>query len=274
MTRSRSIALAIAGVSLAALALGGRGLALRIGQFNEDNPPPRHLFHQILTESFVFADRPVEITSELDDNHRGFVELRYGDENLRLKVTIPPLAILPDLTTHADWLAVLVYREAPSFDPQWAREQARDGIYDGRLILVTRTPPPGVNPKTFGEVWRSDWWFDFYELGRDGTIEHSRLAYPQSERAFARRVAKAKRAGEPVPQRKPNELREGTWQYEAAMRVVPPHFAPPHSFRDDALSAAGWTLPVVVVSTLTLLMAIAFGFGPQRRRTPGLSEKP
>lgn len=261
MRRPRTIALIIAAVSLAALVASANALAHRIGRYNQANPPSHLVFHQILSPEFTFADYPVRITEQLNEDHSGEVLVQFGDTALTLRVTIPPVAILPDLSTHRDWLAVLVFREDPQFDPATARAHARQGIYDGRLVIVTRTPPPGIDPKTFGEVWRSEWWFDFYELKHDGSIEHTRLAYPESERALARRQSKARRAGEEIPGRRSNELTAGTWQYDAAMYVIPPHFVPPHDFADDALSAAGWTMPVVVVSMLTLVGSLAFGFG-------------
>lgn len=261
MTRPRTIALTIAAVSLAALVVSATALARRIGHYNQANPPTHLVFHQILSPEFSFADRPIQIIQQLNEDHTGQLLVQYGETTLTLRVTIPPVAILPDLSTHNDWLAVLVFREDPQFDPATARTHARQGIFDGRLVLVTRTPPPGIDPKTFGEVWRSEWWFDFYELNRDGSIEHTRLAYPESERALSRRQSMARRAGEEVPARRQNELRAGTWQYDAAMFVIPPHFVPPHDFADDALSAAGWTMPVVVVSMLALVLSLAFGFG-------------
>ncbi len=132
-------------------------------------------------------------------------------------------------------------------------------------MLVTRVQRPGADPETFGKVFRSDWRFDFYELDpAGGIIRHPRLAFPESARSLARRQDKARREGRPIPERNPDELQPGTWQFQAAMLVMPTGSAPNDLRQRPAFAAVGWTLPAASISLVVAMLSFALAVAPSR----------
>ena len=86
---------------------------------------------------------------------------------------------------------------------------------------------------------------------------------PESGARFYRRRVRAQQRGEPMPERAEDELREGTWQWDIALRLMP---RPPSITKENqALLNAGWTLPVTSAAALSLLVSLAFAFAPERR---------
>jgi hypothetical protein len=155
-----------------------------------------------------------------------------------------------------------------------------------RCVIVVRDPNPGVGDEArfdlevepdnwgFGEVMRNRWTFRFYELLEDGTIERSERVMPESGASFYRRQVRAYQRGEAPPERAENELREGTWRWDAALQLMP---RPPAITKENqALVYAGWTLPVASLSALGLLLGVAFGLAPDRvqRNETATSEPP
>ncbi|MEM9373172.1 MAG: hypothetical protein AAGA55_05965, partial [Planctomycetota bacterium] len=116
------------------------------------------------------------------------------------------------------------------------------------------------------DVRRDRWLFDFYELSSDGGfVVHQPLRFPESGKSLLRRQNNAKLKGETIPEREPGELTERTWQYGAALKVMPR--APAITFENQALRAAGWTLPVASTYVLGLVFGVFFGLAPARRCT-------
>ncbi len=139
----------------------------------------------------------------------------------------------------------------------WGLFAARD--FDGVFGLEQER-----NEST-ADVRRDQWRFDFYELLPGGGFEvQTSLRFPESGSSLLRRQNNAKLKGEPIPQRDPGELQERTWQYGAALKVMPR--APAITFENQALRAAGWTLPVSSASVLGLMFGIFFAFAPARVR--------
>ncbi len=174
---------------------------------------------------------------------------------------------LPNLSSHDDWMRILLMKENEGFDRERARAERRAGVADARCVIVTRHQRPGTNPETYGEVFKSDWQFSFYELKPSGGFESlPRLVYPESDRALARRQSKAKREGKEIPQRADNELVPGTWPFHAAMFVMPSGGAPKGLPPRPALEAISWTLPVASVSLVVAIFCVAMALSPTREQ--------
>ncbi len=167
-------------------------------------------------------------------------------------------------------MRILLMKENEGFDRQRARAERQGGFADARCIIVTRHQRPGTNPETFGEVFKSDWQFSFYEFNPSGGFDTlPRLVYPESDRALRRRQSKAKSEGKPVPQRNENEIKPGTWPFHAAMWVMPTGSAPKDLPQRPSVEALSWTLPVASGSIVVALFCVAMAFAPNREDVNG-----
>ncbi|MFK7883762.1 MAG: hypothetical protein AB8F26_06215, partial [Phycisphaerales bacterium] len=209
------------------------------------------------------------------------LRFQYGEDELVLPVVVEARQNLPYLfNRHTDWMRMLFCADRSGMSmEEFETKLARDEI-ETRLIIVTRTPF-GIDPKKDGvfgleqeendstaDVRRDRWLFDFYELSDEGGfIVHQPLRFPESGKSLLRRQNNAKLKGEPIPEREPGELQERTWQYGAALKVMPR--APAITFENQALRAAGWTLPVASTSVLGLVFGVFFGLAPARTQRKG-----
>jgi len=269
----------IAAASFATLLLSGYALAQRIAEYHEDNPRP--LFYAIRTDKteFRFAGRDVEFEEELDAEGEGTVTLHYGDETLEMPVEVPKPFDLPGLDRHLDWMHVYFFAENEKReDLNEFRGKIKSGETPYRVVVVVRRRDPGTGDDAlfdvtvpeqdwgWAEVMRHRWSFTFHELKRDGGIESHTLEMPESGASYYRRRVQAYKAGEPPPEREPDELKEGTWEWDIALRTMP---RPPAITKENqALLNAGWTLPVASGSAVVLLLSLGFAFAPERRRQP------
>ncbi len=249
-SRERRIA---AGVAIAGLLLLGFAtwqLILRVQKFHHESPRLIYAFQTVDARAFTFAGRDVTLEDDISVADAPKMHLTYGDQSVLLDVAIPPRHNLPGLKGHEDWLRVLrfVLRSGLTNEEFAAKLDAGAD----RLVLVTRTPPAGVDPATWGTVWKTAWVFDFYELLPDATIEHQTLAYPTT-----RDIAKPKEG----------ELQENTWEFQAALQLMPNagQAGPTHNFYGDALAAAGIMLPLAAFSGLAAALGLVFMFAPKRR---------
>lgn len=250
----------IALTSLVSLLGTGYLLAHRVADFHRENPPSTFGFIPVNDRAFKYAGRDVTITQETvpltDIQAQGaeqaqamFVTITYGQEVLRLRATIPGQYELPGLQQHRDWLLIARFAELTGRDIRQFDADVKAGILPDRLAIATRTPRPGSDPRTWGSVWKKDWTFDLYELLPDGTISHERLKYPTARG---------------LTQPRPGELQENTWQFQAALQLMPQAggVGPTRNFWGDALTAAGWTLPAAAFSGLLFTISIVFAFAP------------
>jgi hypothetical protein len=274
----RTLPWLIAGVSLIALIVSSVLLAQRVRAYNESSVNSVFAFIEVNNPEFEFFGRPVSLTETEDTEGRHAVLITYGDDELKVAVTVEPRRNLPGFfNRHADWLRMVFFadRSGLSMDEFEARMN-RDEI-ETRLVVVTRTPygadpdEPGLfgleqeRNESTADVRRDQWRFDFYELEPDGGLTvHQPLRFPESGKSLLRRQNQAKLAGEPIPQRDPGEIVERTWQYGAALKVMPR--APAITFENQALRAAGWTLPVASGSVLGLVFGVFFAIAPARTK--------
>ena len=250
----------IAGVSAAVLLGSGSLLAERVVSFYKANPTKHWIFQELDSRAFTYAGRPVTLADEVDPAGTIFVNVAYGDEKLRMRVAIPHRQyknlVKQGLAAHRDWMRVVRFAEVSGIDADDATGLMREGKITDRLAIVTRTPRAGVDPGTWGEAWKKDWSFDFYEFKPSGVFETKKLHYPTNKR------------GMPA---KPGELVEGTWEFDAALLTMPKSGVPNQQFLNTGFKAMGWTFPVACLSSVVLVMSFVMA---AYRPRPTLSPKP
>jgi hypothetical protein len=235
-------------------------MAGRVNKFNADADRKLWTFSDpIDTRAFRYAGREVAIKDTTGPDGKELVVTTYGERELKLTPSITPKdPKLPGLFRHADWFKVFRFAEYPK---KGSVRDFRDSLEEGkdRLVFVTRRPLTTADPRT-GEVWARDWTFDFHEFLPDGTIHTEGFRLPKTK-------------GD-IKTPKPNELSPGTWQMEAALRLMPPTPAdslnlgrPTAAFKKDAVSVMGWTLPVATLTALGLMISLALGAAPRRRHS-------
>lgn len=265
--RGRTIWLTTAILSLVAVVLLGYFMAQRLDRYNRESGRELYVFQPITAREFLWNGTPVSFTDEVDADGADVVVLRYGDETIRLRSGLESLpAEVPGLQRHETWLKVLRFapRSGKSIEELLAEIDA--GTADERLAVVVRLQRPGVDQDSFGQVMRGDWRFQFVELLPEGGFREQVLRFPESERAFNRRVSQARRAGEPVPQRRDDELTFGTWQFDASLMVMPKSGPPTPQFGRGAMNALGWTLPAATLLFFIAAISLAMAFAPERVR--------
>ncbi|HYE62767.1 MAG TPA: hypothetical protein VD997_12295 [Phycisphaerales bacterium] len=251
MDRSRRIAWAVTITGLVGLGVSSMVMVRRVQQFHKDNPRVLFAFQRIDDREFRAAGKPVTITDDTTDPAKPKLVIDYAGEKLTLDVAIPPRYELPGLKKHEDWLRVLRFAPFSGMTEEQFQQTLKEG--KDRLAIVTRTPPAGVDPATWGTVWRKAWVFDFYEFKPEGGFTHETLKYPSAS------GLKKPREG---------ELQENTWQHQAALQLMPNagQTGPTRNFYGDALRAAGISLPAAAFSGLAAALGLAFAFAPRKRK--------
>lgn len=276
---SRPIALAVSLVSLAVFLGSSLAMVPRIRAYYEgrtDLEKPRRFAFQIISEpEFTYAGVPVRFAHVPGDTpETDQVRVTYGDAQLLLPDRVPGIAELPDLTRYENWLKVVRFVETTGRSVTETQRLVEAGEVRDRLALAVRIPPPGADEQTWGRVKRSEWRFETHEFlppeegvpSPESTVGFNSESWvtPESQRAYLRRVERAARNNEPIPQRREDELKQGTWQHDAAQLTMPDSRGYAPVFGADAFEAFGWTFPVAGVSAIVMPIALAFLFAPRR----------
>lgn len=275
MKQPRLIAWTGLALSLLMLVVGGWTMGRRIATYNRENPREHPYFIEVTVTDFEFAGREVSVHDELDAQGAGQVVVAYGTDTAAIDVGVPNPLPLPGLARHEDWLRLLIIGEPGGRTYQEFRQAVKDRDITPRMVFVSRHLNPGVDDSRFGievdessreygEVMRKRWTFGFLELLPGGGFRQWTRHYPESARSYEGRVLAAARAGEPTPQRSPDELEEDSWEWYAALMVIPAGKAPNRSFRNDALSSAGWALPVTSAGVIGAIACLGFALAPRR----------
>jgi hypothetical protein len=274
---SRRVGLIISVISAALLAVSVVSMTRRVKEFNLRADFPDFHYKNVTTRELEAWGRPVHITdAALDHAPHGVaaIKIDYAGQSLVTPIAAPPAPDLPKLSGYAEWLCVLDIKEYP---PHTVVEATTPPVGQ-RVVIVKRNSPQGYDPSTWGSVRRADWTFDFYTLTPQGTIEHELWRFPRTERGERGLVSRANAA---VAAGKPDDpdavlaaikpLEERSWQYGAALYVIPALDVPQYKFKDDAVNAMGWTLPVGMFSALALTVGIVFAAARGRREPVGTS---
>lgn len=269
---ARRVAMVVALASAAGVIAGSWTMASRVAAFNRSATKELFIFKRVDQRQFSYAGREVSIKDITDSHGNSAVRIRYGEDELELRATIPPGdAALPGLVRHADWLTVLRFAPRRGVSFEELERRIASGEVQDRLVVVVREPQPGADPGTFGRAVESDWTFHLYEFNANGGFTTQHLRYPESESALRRRRAAARSAGRPEPQRRQDELKEGTWEFGAGLLAMPTGSAPGPTFAGDAMAATGWTLPLTGISFMGLVGA---GIALVITRGPAATEEP
>lgn len=273
MNRSRQIAWLVVVVSVATTLFGGWTLANRIHQFNQEHPRNEPFFLPVTIEQFAYKDRPVTISDIIDQDGHGEIRVEYGDALATIPVGIPNPLDLPGLAQHTEWLGVFFVGEPQGRKFNEFKAAVDAGDIEPRLIIVSRHLNPGIDNSRFGleidensrergETMRKRWTFGFIEFLPDGTFRQWRLKYPESIRSFEGRAQAALLSGNPPPVRDPDELQENSWEWYAALQVIPSGKAPTRSFSDGAIAQSGWAFPVTAIGMLGLILGLGWALLP------------
>ncbi|HVU63043.1 MAG TPA: hypothetical protein VHC70_03640 [Phycisphaerales bacterium] len=199
------------------------------------------------------------------------VRLDYAGKSILIPVKAPAAVNLPGLAAYDEWLKVLAIYEVVRDSA--GRQERKPG--SERLIIVVRRTPEGYDPDKEGEVRRTEWVFDYYDLKKDGTVEQYARRWPRSLRAEERlrdeaaghaddpaRIASAKALIAIQP------LKDRTIEHFAAMHVIPKLAVPDYKFNDTAFRFAvlGWPLPAAMCSVLVFTCALVFAIAPRRKK--------
>jgi len=272
----RKVLWIIAGLSIITGIFSSYALAQRIHNFNEDRDAPLFSYIDIQLETFeMFGHDFVIQETTIDD--APFLQIHWADEELLIPVAIPPRHELPTLfDRQVDWMSMMLMADRSGMSLKELESKVISGEVIPRLMIATRTPFGSEPTKekhfdsieheedwAWGESRRDLWRFNFYEMNTDGSItSHEPLRFPESGKSLQRRQNNAKLKGEPIPERESGEITEYSWQYGAALKVSPR--APAITFENQALRAAGWTLPTAAASILALIASVFFAIAPAR----------
>jgi len=267
MTKPRPIPLAAALLALAVVIVSCVIMARRIVAYNAEQGRVTYMQSEVEAREFTFAGRPVTLTDRPADEAPpyGLVEITYGPDALTLPVTMPSLEYseqFPGLERHADWLRIVRFAELTGRSYRELMDAIERGEERDRLVIVAKSPRPGVNPETWGRVWRKDWVFDFYELNPEGGFAHERFAYPTVRTAAQQ---EQRRAEEAAGEGGLPELDTRSWQFQIATLLMPEGSAPRIIAGDSPLVAAGWTFPTAVVCVLAAVGGFVLAFAPPKQ---------
>lgn len=265
--RGRSVWLAVSVLSLLLVILLAFHMAQRLDRYNREQGRELYIFQPISAREFLWDRQPVRFVDERDADGADVVVLYYGEQSLRLRSGLRSLpAEVPGLQRHESWMKVMRFVPRRGQTMEEVERAIDAGTADERLAIVVRLQRPGVDQDSFGQVMRSDWRFKFVELLPGGGFEERVLVFPESERAYNRRVQAARRAGEPAPERRADELKFGTWEFDAALHVMPKSGPPAPQFGRGAMDALGWTLFAATVLFFVWVVSLAMAFAPERDR--------
>ncbi len=261
MERARKLGIIVALVSGVVFAFSLVSLMRAIEAHNERADFPFYSFEVLDGRELTWSGRDITLTDFTDDEGRAFIKLEYGDLVIDIPVREPTAKNLPTLGLYNEWAKVLAMAEVERND-----EGELDAIEGtGRMLIVTRRTPEGYDSETWGRVRRKDWTFDYYTLETDGTVTTETWRWPPS-----RHESDEQRASNPIP-----PLGERTWQYQAAMHVIPALSVPKQKFKNTALwyENVGPVLPIAGISALAFLFGLGFAFSP-RKATSATYEEP
>lgn len=261
--------------SIALTAFSGYQLAGRIANYNEVQDHPLFAYIPLISTNFEFAGRQVVIKEDEIDG-KEIVRVQFGDQELILEVSIPPVVPLPALyERQKDWMTLNFFADRSGMSKTEFKTRIESDQIKPRLGLVTRTPfgiDPAKAPKfdniahdqnaSTADVHREQWRFDCYEFLRDGTITHEVKRFPESGRSLLTRQNYAKLKGEEIPERSKGELEEYSWQFGAALNIMPR--APAITMEKQALRVSGWTLPATAAGFLLAFISFFFAIAPPR----------
>lgn len=260
MTGSNKLGWCLAAVFAAVVLYSVYRMSFKVDAYNKQSRFAHFRFQVMGSREFRAFGMPVTITDEAEGK-LSFLRIRFGPTDRRVPVKTPPVMNIPSMGIYDEWAKVLEVHEV-------GRDEDGENIDkqgSGRVVLVCRRTPDGYDPETWGTVFRDSWTFDFYEFTKEGTLTDSSFRWPRGELGDMT-LTRLVKEGNPqaVALAALPELPERSWQYQAALHVIPKLNVPKYRFQDDAVSAMGWTLPTAGFGGLGLILGLCMGFAPRR----------
>lgn len=232
----------------------------RVDAYNKHADFPHFRFEIIGSRTFTAMGKPVRIDDD-QDGAQSLLHVRYGDKDWRFPVKTPPVKDVPMLGIYDEWAKVIEVHELG----RSSSGMQGDKVGTGRVVLATRRTSEGLDPETWGSVFRDAWMFDFHEFKPDGTMQSTTYRWPRGELGqmtldrLVREGDEKAKALAAIP-----ELPERSWQYQTALHVIPKLNVPKYRFKDTAIKAMGWTLPAAGFGGLVVILGVCMGFAPPR----------
>lgn len=259
-------------------------MAYRVRQFNQDKDPAFYNFLVQSRRDINVEGWPAFTLSDLEQDGEWFlVGTPEGTETqIRVPVREPPSPNLKTLAAYDEWFKVILVERL-------ARDERGVVVQrpvSRRLVLVSRVPPEGFDPDTWGSVRKNEWTFEFVELIRtqDNDIELNRWTrrWPRSyrgERSLARRVEEYEQiAGDPDARQRADYLElqrahelgsiepiaEESLDWQLALHVLPKLTVPKYKFKNTAMSFdnLGLALPGAGFGVLGMVAGVALTLRP------------
>lgn len=262
MPRPRSIGVFVLGLSALLFVFSVFFMSRRVAAQHRDFPPPNFAFQKTSERGFDYKGRDVAFADALTPEGQAALSVTYGDESILLPIHPPHVRDLPDLRGYDEWLAVLQYAATREGDYAGVDWGTGAGI---EMVLVKRNTPPGMDQDTWGSVFVRDWTFDFIQFNADGTFTRREMQFPAFSRYRNETYLPALKAD---PQSKVEMIMERSWEWQAALFAVPKAQISRYRFRNTAVSAMGWTLPVAAASALGVLGGIGLLMAAATHRPP------
>lgn len=257
-------------------------MAQRVRAFYDAQPAAQWHFQQSQSRTFTFKGRTVDLQDARMADGSPALRLRYGDVEQLIPTGAPLIENLPELDGYRERVAVVSFAPMDRGDIKvdWFTGQ---GV---RLAIVSRSTA-GYDQDTWGAVRVKDWWFDVYELTDDGRVVRRAMQFPDrrgrlpaNEEAKARaasgesRVASgADEANAPAPLKVVEEIKERSWEWQAALYAIPQTQISRYRFKNDAITGVEgvegmrWTLPAAGVSAMVMVGGfVLMGFERVGRR--------
>lgn len=262
MRTSNKVGWIVAAVSSVLVVYGVLRMSEKVGEYNKRAEFPTFRFRILGSREFQAFGKPVRVDDD-EDGSQSLLRVRFGELERRFPVKKPPAKGVPSLGIYDEWAKVIEVHETG----RTAEGVQGDKVGSGRVVLVTRHTPEGLDPETWGTVFRDAWTFEFHEFKPEGTIESATYRWPRGEmgQMTLNRLVKE---GNPraVALAAIPELAERSWQYQTALHVIPKLNVPKYRFKDTAVHAMGWTLPVAGFAGLGVIFGIFAGIAPPRVR--------
>ncbi len=250
MNRAAASGLALALVSAVAFVACGWFMAGRITRYYKDTPPPAYKFEPVMGRSFTAFGHPADLTDTVDAQGNHALRVRYGAADTLVRVHKPPVVGRPQLDAYQGWLSLLAFGPLTDGKLDLARESAR-------LVLVWRNAAPGHDDAMGGLVDRNRWTFGVLEFNRDGTLSERLLQFPMKRGTGLDSAGKPRLADiSPEVTARVQPIMQRTWEWQAALFVIPKLHISNYRYTADATTALGWTLPAAGFSMLGVLVGV------------------
>ncbi|MGE3108625.1 MAG: hypothetical protein AB7G11_07735 [Phycisphaerales bacterium] len=263
MRTSNKIGWLIAGVCAAVVVVSAARMSARVDEYNRHSGFPHFRFEVMGNREFTAYGRPVRIQDDADENGHATLRVTYGDTVAEFPVKTPPARDVPSMGIYDEWAKAIEVHEVGRTE----HGELGDKVGSGRVVLVIRRTKEGLDPETWGSVFRDAWTFDFHEFEPDGTFRTESYRWPRGEMGEMTLKRLVKEGNEEakalvaIP-----ELPERGWQYQTALHVIPKLNVPKYRFKDTAIKAMGWTLPAAGFGGLGVIIGVCMGFAPARVR--------